>query len=94
MRETEKIRFGAAFACSSREYHYDPERFDKVASERLRLDLAEFIKSEKSETVKVGMRVEKRLEVYAATPKEFWEIVNREAEKIAANFSRKLPEAH
>ena len=73
---------------SRAEYDYLPEMIEARINEELRLNIAEFIRREKAEKDTTDHYHEVRLELYVATPKQFWEIVNREAEKIALRYRR------
>ena len=48
--------------------------------------IAHSIQSVKVETIATPEFFEKRIQLYVASPQEFWEIVNREAKKLAMRF--------
>ena len=77
----ENIRFRSGFAMTRTEFDADPERAAQLAKERIRArlmkDLAE---THVSEAVYEG-RVEWTIDLYAAAPEYFWEIVKREINK-------------
>ena len=85
----EEIRFGARFTVSALEYFAEPERAIAMAEESLQREMAYFLRRMRSKMIVDDDRkefFEMRLEVYAATPEKFWEIVNKEAMKIAERF--------
>lgn len=84
----EEIRFGARFCTSKYEQLDNPERWNQVAEEYLRIELAHYLQKYRSETIITDNSAEKRLEIYAASPDLFWKIVRKEAEKIALRYMR------
>ena len=56
--------------------------------EQLRLELADYIQDVKSETHNHNDFIERRLEVYVATPDEFWNMVNEKAMEIIDKYPR------
>ena len=42
-----------------------------------------------SQEILNGDMIEKRVDLYVASPELFWKIVNKEAERIARNFPKK-----
>jgi hypothetical protein len=83
---TEDIRIGAVFCTSRREYAADPRRWDAYAEERLMKEISFLLQRERSEMIEKDNRVEKRIDLYVASPDVFWRIVREEAEKIAMRF--------
>ena len=86
METPEEIRFGTQHTISMAEYRDEPGRFNHMIETRMREELAHFIQNAKVETTETEYMIEKRLELYAATPDVFWEIVHKEAEKIAQRY--------
>lgn len=82
MKKPSDIRIAANFCTSRIEYDDNPERWEVFAEESLRTKIAHILQRDRSETIKIGDMVEKRLELYVATPDVFWKIVREEAEKI------------
>lgn len=89
-KKPESIRVAQAFRMSRMEFDACPERFTHMSAQRMREQIATFIQHEKCEDTFNDHYVERRLDLYVASPTEFWEIVHREAEEIALKwFGRK-----
>jgi hypothetical protein len=82
----EEIRLIYSHCTSAKEYQHDNKRWEHEAERRLREYTAHTIQRDKSELIVREDMVERRLEVYVATPEVFWRIVREEAEKIAFRF--------
>lgn len=82
----EEIRFTQQSTISKAEYLDCPERFIAMIEGKMRENLTHFIQHEKIKTISNDFMIEKRLDIYAASPERFWEIVQREAEKIALRY--------
>ena len=80
------IRVAASFRVSRHEYDYDVSRFAAFAATDLRLKIADYIQNERAETIITDDMVEKRLDLYVASPDVFWKIVRKEAEKLMFQF--------
>lgn len=80
------IRVGANMCTSKFEYDRDPARWEHYAEIELRERIAHFIQKEQSEKIVTDNMVEKRIDLYVASPDVFWNIVQKEAEKIAFKF--------
>ena len=61
---------------------------EAIAMDHIREKIASFISSEKTQKVINDDYCELRLDVYVATPQEFWRIVQAEAERIVYLFKR------
>jgi len=84
------IRIGASYLTSKQERDAMPDRWEAIAEESLMRNLAFLLQREKAEMItKEDDYVEKRIDLYVASPKIFWKIVREEAEKIAFQFGRK-----
>ena len=93
MNKSSNIKFGSSINFSIKEFERDPDRCKHMANTRLREEVAHFIQKEKGELIEHHDYFEKRLELYVATPEEFWEIVNREAEERAFRYApRQIPD--
>lgn len=68
------------------EYQSDPDRANHYIHGHLRDAMSDFIAKERVKESNDDFYKEYRLDLYVATPKEFWEIVKREAEEIARRF--------
>lgn len=89
----EKMYYHTSVKTSAIEYRGDPERWNAWAENHLRQNMAQLLIDEKSEFIRHtdgydSGYVERLLDLYIATPKEFWAIVNRKAEEIAMRFLR------
>jgi len=82
----ENIHCASNYRLSITEYESNPERAEHYANDFLRNSIANFIVNKKAEESRDDFYKEYRLDLYVATPSEFWEIVEREAEKIALRF--------
>lgn len=85
------IRVGHCARISRYEYDSDPARADHHFENNARMAIAEFIRKERGQTAVEEFYVEKRLELYVASPKQFWELVHREAQQLAYRYA---PLAH
>ena len=81
------IRFGHVIRASRMEYDARPERFDHMAEQRMREAIAAFIVDARIETSVDEHFAEKRIDVYVATPKQFWALVHKEAHEIALRYA-------
>ena len=84
--QPEDIRIGASFCTSRSEYMADPDRWEHFADERLIKQVSFLLARERAEKIETDGRVEKRIDLYVASPDVFWKIVKDEAEKIAMRF--------
>lgn len=82
----EDIRFGALVCTSKFQYNENPDRWEHIANEELCDEVAHGIIHYRAKTEFYDDRVEKRIDLYIATPDMFWKIVKEEAEKIAFRF--------
>ena len=82
----EDIRIGAYYCTSKREYAYDPERWEAYAERKLMDEISFLLSRERSKKIDTDTMVEKRIDLYVASPEMFWKIVKEEAEKIARSF--------
>jgi len=85
----ENIHVFASVHTSRHEYLFDQMQWENWAEERLIKEVAFLIQKEHSQKIEEAGMVEKRIDLYVATPEVFWNIVNREAEKIAIQFMHK-----
>ena len=88
IKTPQEIRFTRRITMSKTEYENDPHRFEYLYGDKLREELAHHIQKEKATIIEDDFRIERQLDIYAASPQEFWEIVQREAERIALQFMR------
>jgi len=82
----EEIRFKTQYTVSNIEYMREPKRVMARAEEFLRMKMAYTIIIKKKTIINDVNLVDISIDLYVATPERFWEIVNREAEKIATRF--------
>ena len=80
------IQFTHLVRMSKAEFNRDPELFTKMVDRDMREALMQQVQSARVEKKFGEHYVEARLEVYVATPEQFWKIVDAEAEKIAMRF--------
>lgn len=80
------IQFQSYYSISSVEYKQNPSECDALAEENMRQSLAQHIIKLKAITDVGKCSYTKRLEVFIATPEEFWYLVNREAEKLSRRY--------
>ena len=59
------------------------DEFYRTTEDMMRLNLANHVKRIKVETDYNNTYIEQRLDVYVASPAEFWDVVNAEAMRIA-----------
>ena len=84
--KAEDIRMGASYCTSLYEYESDQRRWEHYAEVSLRMQIVNLIQIERSEVIRTDNRVEKRIDMYVASPELFWKTVRIEAEKIAFRF--------
>jgi len=82
----EEIQLSASEFVSKFEYDYDKERWERFAAERLVNHISFLIQKNKSKLIVSDDMVERRIELYVASPETFWKIVREEAEKITMRF--------
>ena len=83
---SEDIHIGASFCTSKHEYDASPDRWECFAAERLTKQVSYLLSVDHAEKIVTEARVEKRIDLYVASPDVFWKIVKDEAEKIAMRF--------
>ena len=71
---------------SMTEYESNPDRVECYTRDYLRKIIADLIVRKKVTESNDDFFKEYRLDLYIATPSEFWEIVEREATEIAGRF--------
>jgi len=86
MKRSRDILCNVVHRVSMAEYSSDPDRANHYANVYLKNAMTDFIVLEKAEESNDDFCREYRLELYVATPKEFWKIVEREAQEIASRF--------
>lgn len=86
---TEDIRIGGSICTSKYEYANDPDGWERFAEGRLIKEMSFLLARERAEKIVTDDRVEKRIDLYVASPDVFWRIVREEAEKIALQFMHK-----
>ena len=86
MQNNNDIHFGATFRVSIEEDLFDHQRTKERAIQDLRRHLADILTRRKVETKREESFVEYRLDIYAASPETFWEIVHKEAQDIVTQF--------
>lgn len=83
----ESIRISQCATMSAREMTADPGRAMSMAKQTLREHVTELVLSKAVKQVDVGTNVvHYRMDLYVATPDEFWEIVNAEAERLVMSL--------
>lgn len=85
------IRVSHVMRISRHEMAAHPGRFSHMAEREMREAIAHFIQSERVETRTDEFFVEKRIELYVASPSQFWALVNAEAGKIALRYYGRSP---
>ena len=77
-----------SFSCTTSkvEYNSDPIRWEHFATRELTQHAAHFLAEQHAETIRHEERVERRMDLYVATPDIFWKHVEDEAKKIAMRF--------
>ena len=86
------IRIGAVICTSNYEYLQNPDAWERKADECLAKELSYMLARERSDKVITEGRVEKRIDLYVASPDVFWKIVRDEAERIAIQFMPRCKE--
>ena len=86
MKRAGDILCSAIHRVSTSKYESDPERADHFANKYLREIISDVIIRDRAMESRDDFYKEYRLELYVATPREFWEIVEREAQEIAFRF--------
>ena len=76
----------ATHRVSMTEYASNPDRVESYTRDYLRKLIADLIVRKKVTESNNDFYKEYRLDLYVATPSEFWEIVEREATEIAGRF--------
>lgn len=84
------ILFTTQYRISSYEFEHDAARAEAIGLRNLHDEMANYISHKKVKTDRDDFSITKRLELYVATPEEFWSIVKREAETIALRYGRVL----
>lgn len=85
-KRPDDMRVSHVFRMSRAEFDAAPERFTQMSENRMREAIAHFIQHEKGKQTFDDHYVEKRIDLYVASPSEFWAIVHREAEEIALKW--------
>jgi len=80
------IRIGASYITSKIEREMFRENWEAAAEERLMRELTFLLQKERSTIIEKDDFVEKRIDLYVASPEIFWKIVREEAEKIARMY--------
>lgn len=83
------IRIGATYCTSKYEYNHDHKRWEYFANENLIEQLSSLLSVEHAEIIDKENMIEKRIDLYVASPEVFWRIVKEEAEKIVTRFMNK-----
>ena len=86
MRRQTDIQCSVVRRVSMAEYESNPDRTRHIVNDYLRKTMADFIIKEKAKELNDDFYKEYRLDLYVATPNEFWKIVEREAHEIASRF--------
>lgn len=88
--DPQKLVFHKIMRVSRAEFDADSGSFSAIVNQEMREALAHHIQHVKIEKEFGEFYVEARLDLYVATPAEFWELVNFQAERIANRFSRTI----
>lgn len=83
---SEDITCTSTYRMSNKQYYFDPAMMKARIRDKMVKDLANFLYDEKLELVTHDNCVEFRLDICAASPDKFWELVNKKAEEIAFRF--------
>jgi hypothetical protein len=83
MSTPDSIRYSSMVRISKLEADQDPKWVDHLVKRQLHERMAQHIVGTRGETRLADEFYEVRLELYVATPEEFWAIVNKEALKLA-----------
>ena len=86
MRRPIDIQSSVVRRVSMSEYESDPDRTNSYMYGYIRESMSDFIAKERVKESRDDFYKEYRLDLYVATPKEFWKIVEREAQEIASRF--------
>lgn len=81
------LRFGRVVHASRYAFASEPERIHRAAQQNLREGLADFICAERCKIIKQDNHVEFRLDLYVATPEEFWAAVRHQAFEMARRMN-------
>ena len=81
--DLQKLVFSQVARVSRRQFDINPGEFTALVSNNMREALAHHIQNAKVEKRFGDEVVEARLELYVASPDEFWAVVNHQAERIA-----------
>ena len=86
MKKVSDIRCSAVHRVSMTEYASNPGRVESYMRSYLWKCIADLIVRHKVKESNDDFYKEYRIDLYVATPNEFWEIVEREATEIAHRF--------
>lgn len=86
--DLQKLVFSQVARVSRRQFDINPGEFTALVSNNMREALAHHIQNAKVEKRFGDEVVEARLELYVASPDEFWAVVNHQAERIANRYGR------
>ena len=86
MRRPIDIQRSVVRRVSMSEYESNPDRTNSYMYGYIRESMSDFIAKERVKESRDDFYKEYRLDLYVATPKEFWKIVEREAQEIASRF--------
>jgi hypothetical protein len=88
-KKPEDLRVAHVFRISRMEFDADPSRIAAMSERRMREAIAHFIQNERVETKFDDHFIEKRIDLYVATPQQFWELIHQEAQQIAMRWGAK-----
>lgn len=80
------IRFYACSTMSKLEHDYSPDRAEEKARREMAERISEVLMKARATKGVNQDFVEWRIDLYIATPEQFWEIVQQEARKIAQMY--------
>ena len=84
--DPQELVFHKILRVSRAEFDADTESFSAMVDQEMRQSFAHHIQRAKIEKEFGEFYVEARLDLYVATPEEFWALVNFQAERIANQF--------
>lgn len=85
-KKIENMRYGVQSRMSKLEARYYSDHYLEMVLDDLRQRLANYIVHEKYERIDAEDFFDIRLDLYVATPAQFWKLVNEKAEALAERF--------
>ena len=88
--DIKKLEFHKVLRISTVEYEQDKGAFKAAYQQEMREGLAHHIQHARVDLNVTKDFIEAKLDLYVATPEEFWALVNFQAERIANRYSRTI----